>query len=130
LEINIIYRQITALIFFAAFLAQTFGKSFVMADYYTNTPKYAKNCENKAKPKINCNGKCQMLKKLQQEEKKDQENSERKGENKNEVILSSKSFFAIINKTYKIAIAKRQFLQVTNGYTYNCTSLIFHPPKV
>ena len=49
-----------------------------------------------------------MMKKLQQEEKKDQENPDRKAENKNEIVLSSKSFapflpalsyFGNINKT-------------------------------
>lgn len=130
MNLVITYRHITAIIFFAALLAQTFSKSFVMADYYTNTSKYAKNCVNKAKPKMHCNGKCQMMKKLQQEEKKDQENPERKSENKSEVVLSSKSFFALVTRTNKVAIAKQFFPQVTNSYTYNCTNSIFHPPKV
>jgi hypothetical protein len=115
---------------FAAILAQTFSKSFVMADYYTNTSKYAKNCVNKAKPKMNCNGKCQMMKKLEQEEKKDQENPERKAENKNEILLSSKSFYATVDNTYKIAIVKQRFPQIENIYSYNCTNSIFHPPQV
>jgi hypothetical protein len=115
---------------FAAILAQTFSKSFVMADYYTNTSKYAKNCVNKAKPKMNCNGKCQMMKKLEQEEKKDQENPERKAENKNEILLSSKSFYATVDNTCKIAIVKQRFPQIENIYSYNCTNSIFHPPQV
>jgi hypothetical protein len=130
LKFDLTYKHITAIIFFAALLAQTFSKTFVMADYYTNTGKYAKNCENKAKPKMHCNGKCQMMKKLQQEEKKDQENPERKAENKNEIILSSKSFYAVVNANYKVAIIKQAFPQITDDYSYNCTSNIFHPPKV
>ena len=101
-----------------------------MVDYYTNAGKYAKNCENKAKPRMHCSGKCQMMKKLQQEEKKDQENPERKSENKNESVLSSKSFFAIVNRTYKTAIEKQLFPQISDGYAYNCTNTIFHPPKM
>jgi hypothetical protein len=73
-----LYRRLTAFIFIAAFLAQTFSRSFIIADYYADTAKYARNCVNKAKPKMNCNGKCQMMKKLQEEEKKDQENPDRK----------------------------------------------------
>lgn len=34
---------------------------------------------------MHCNGKCQMMKKLEQEEKNDQDNLERKSENKNEI---------------------------------------------
>lgn len=101
-----------------------------MADYYTNTAKYAKNCENKARPKMHCNGKCQMMKKLQQEEKKDQENPERKSENKNEIVLSTKSFFATISRAYKQRIAKKLYPQIADNYAYNPAYSIFHPPKV
>ena len=127
----ITYRQITAIIFFAALLTQTFSRLFVVADYYTNTAKYAQNCENKAKPKMRCNGKCQMMKKLQQEEKKDQENPDRKADNKNEIVLSSKSFAPTLPKFSSIEIiTKPQYPNIANSYTYNSTNSIFHPPKV
>jgi hypothetical protein len=129
LKFDITYRHITAIIFFAALLAQTFSKSFVMADYYTNTSKYAKNCENKAKPKMHCNGKCQMMKKLQQEEKKDQENPERKSENKNEIILSTKSFFATIPTQYLIDSKSKKLLPSSDGKSIDRSFDIFHPPQ-
>ncbi len=122
-------KHITAIIFLAAFVAQTFSKSFVMADYFTNTAKYAKNCINKAKPKLLCNGKCQMMKKLQQEEKKDQENPDRKNDNKYELPLSSKSFFACIDKTNYSVFSNSKFSLFTNNYAYNFTFSIYHPPK-
>ena len=71
-----------------AFLIQTFSKPFIIADYYANTADYAKNCINKLIPAMHCNGKCQMMKKLQEQEKKDQESSERKSGNKTEVLSS------------------------------------------
>ena len=71
-----------------------------------------------------------MMKKLQQEEKKDQENPERKAEYKNEILLSSKSFYATLDKTYKIVIVKQRFPQIENSYSYNCANSIFHPPQV
>jgi hypothetical protein len=75
-----------------AFVAQTFHKSFMVFDYYANTAAYAKNCVNKARPKLHCNGKCQMMKKLREEEKKENKNPLRKAAFKDEV-LSSKSFY-------------------------------------
>jgi hypothetical protein len=128
LNAELTYRQLTALIFLVAFVAQIFNKNFVVADYYTNTAKYAKNCENKAKPKMRCNGKCQMMKKLQEEEKKDQENPERKNENK--IVLSTKSFFATISRSYKPRIAKKLYPQIANNYAYRPAYSVFHPPKV
>jgi hypothetical protein len=130
LKSELIYRQLTAFIFLAAFLAQTFSRTFVIADYYTNTSKYAKNCENKARPKMHCNGKCQMMKKLQQEEKKDQENPDRKAENKNEIVLSSKSFAPYLPVLSILEIStKLQYPKTDNDYSLDRSNFIFRPPK-
>lgn len=126
---ELIYRQLTAFIFLAAILAQTFSRTFVIADYYTNTSKYIKNCENKARPKMHCNGKCQMMKRLQQEEKKDQENPERKSEKTNEIILSSKSFFATVPTQYKINSKSKKILPSSDGRSIDRSFDIFHPPQ-
>lgn len=124
-----IYRQLTAFFLLAAFLAQTFSRTFVIADYYTNTAKYAANCENKARPKMHCNGKCQMMKKLKQEEKKDQENPERKSENKNEVLLSSKSFFAsLVIPALQLKPIKK-YPGTFNAISTDRSLDIFHPPQ-
>jgi hypothetical protein len=130
LKLSTTYRHITAIIFFAAFLAQTFSRSFVLADYFANTAKYAKSCVNKARPKMHCNGKCQMMKKIQQEEKQDQENPDRKSDNKTELILSSKSFFAVLNNIHFTTYKKPLFQTEADGYTFNCAFSIFHPPRV
>ncbi len=87
------FRYITAILLTISFAAQTFQQAVIVVGYYTNTASYAKACENKAKPMMHCNGKCQMMKKLQEEERRDQQSPERKLENKVEVV-SSKSFFA------------------------------------
>lgn len=129
LKSEIPYKALTACIFLAAFLVQTFSRNFVIADYYTNTAKYAKNCVNKARPKMHCNGKCQMMKKLQQEEKKDQDNPEKKSENKFEIVLSTKSFFATIKRTDRPRITKILFPRRAEIYAYNPAYAIFHPPK-
>ena len=79
---------------FTAFFAQTFRSSLIVVDYYTNTQAFADKCENKANPELHCNGKCQMHKQLNNEEKKDQQNPERK-DNKSEIIFSSKSSYSL-----------------------------------
>lgn len=129
MKIEILYRQITATIFFAALLAQTFSNSFIIADYYTNTNAYAKNCENKDKLQMHCNGKCQMMKKLQQEENKDKQNPEKKPENKNEITLSSKSFFVTINQPFIIITSTSILSPSSDGKSIDRSTDIFHPPK-
>ena len=76
---------------------------------------------------MSCNGKCQMMKKLQQEEKKDQENPERKSENKNEIAVSSKSFFTSV-PTYCINFQKRLYPTLQSTKETDRSFEIFHPP--
>ena len=130
MKTDFIYRQLAAFLFFAAFFAQTFSGTFVIADYYVNTAKYAKNCVNKATPKLHCNGQCQMMKKLKQEEKQDEENPERKAENKNEVSLCSKSFFADINIPAIEKTNSKKLISYTDGNSIDRCYDIFHPPKL
>lgn len=57
-------------------LSQTFSKWAVVLEYHLNKEFIAqKLCINKAKPKLNCGGKCQMMKKLAEEEKQDPSNT-------------------------------------------------------
>lgn len=121
-------KQVIASIFLLAFAMQTFNKSFVVYDYLKNTTSYAKNCENKAKPKMHCNGKCQMMKKLQQEEKKDQQDPDRKGENKLNV-LSSKSFFTTV-PFYRTKFVKREYPTFQSPKETKRSFEVFHPPSV
>ena len=87
-------HKISALILLLAFSFQCFNKAFIVVDYYSNTATYAKECINKSRPKMHCNGRCQMMKKLKADEKKDADNPERKQENKNDIF----SPFVLINE--------------------------------
>ncbi len=100
----------------------------VEIDYYLRTAEYAKNCVNKSRPTMHCNGKCQMAKKMMQEEKKDQQVPERKSVNKNDITLSSNSFFASINSpVFSIVSSVKRFYVLRNisGRSLD----IFHPPQ-
>ena len=67
-----------SIILFIAMGLQTFQKSLILTDYAINRAAYLKNCINKAKPKLRCQGRCQMMKKMQAEEKKESNTPERK----------------------------------------------------
>ena len=109
-----------------AFICQLFNRALIITSYYANTASYAKNCENKAKPMLHCNGKCQMLKKIRSEEKKDQENPERRAENKNELVLSSKSFYPSVKN---LTTGPAQFITaVSIGILSSMPHSVFHPP--
>lgn len=123
------FKKITALVLLMAFVTQTFSAPFILLDYYTNTSSYASNCINKAKPKIHCNGKCQMMKKMREAEKKDRENAERMAGAKHEV-LSTKSFYPSLIYPELVSMAA-----VKNPAPYNMCFIemsyaFFHPPQI
>jgi hypothetical protein len=119
-------KQIIAFVFLSAFSAQSFSRAFVVFDYFANTKTYAKNCENKARPKMHCNGKCQMMKKLKQEEKKEAQNPERKAENKDDLVLSSRSFYPSLN--FDISLQKIHFPMITTGKEIKIPRSLLRPP--
>lgn len=119
-------KQFAVIFLFAAFAVQTFNKAIVVFNYYTNTAAFAKNCENKARPMLHCNGRCQMMKKLKQEENKDKQNPERRNENKNEVLYCSKNSFSIEQYNTITVITYPRF---NNSDTKEFSSDFFQPPR-
>jgi len=120
-------KQLIALVLITAFVIQTFSGGVVMLDYYTNTTTFAKNCVNKARPALHCNGKCQMMKKLKQQENTNKQTPGRSNENRTEVLYFSANQFIV------------QFIPVSIDVTYpsfkdRSTTKIafdfFQPPRV
>lgn len=121
------FKQITATVLLLAFIAQTFNRTVIVLDYYANQTYIAQNlCENRSKPQMKCKGKCQMMKKLQQEEKKDQTNPDRKMENKSEVLPAD---FGTYNIPY-YSINTIEYISLQEDPETSFTSSLFHPPQV
>jgi hypothetical protein len=120
-------KQVLTILLFTAFAVQTFSSGLIWFNYYSNTRAFAKNCENKTRPALHCNGKCQAMKKIQQQEKKEQQNGERKSENKLQV-LSSKSFFYCYPDIASPAIVKAVNVEKTAPLT-DISYSFFHPPQ-
>jgi hypothetical protein len=123
------FRKIIATVFLLTFVAQTFSAPFIILDYYTNTGAYAKTCINKARPKMHCNGKCQVMKKMKEEEKKEQENAERRGSAKSEV-LSTKSFYPTLTDPEFINIGAIKNAATCNLLPRDHSFDFFKPPRL
>ena len=76
---------------------------------------------------MHCNGKCQMMKKLKQEENKDSQNPDRKNEVKTDLL-----FFDQIKTqfNYQRILNKRQFPIVQYKLTQDIAADFFHPPSI
>src|SRR5437764_15155386 len=109
-----LFKRIISAIFLLVFICQTFDKNFISLNFYANQNYIAYNlCENRSKPQLHCNGKCQLQKKFNQEASKDKQSPERRNNNSNEVI-SSKTFFASLNLPITI-ILKKQYVNTSAG---------------
>ena len=93
-----------------------------------NQALYAKSCENKTKPSLGCKGKCQVMKKLQQEEQKQAPAPGMKAEQKGETF-SSLVYNTIIQTPETTANCCFGFAFTTGTPVHNAAS-IFHPPSL
>lgn len=65
-------KHIIACFLLVIFVLQVTSKFIVVVDYWINKDYIAKNlCENKAKPKMHCDGKCHLAKQIDKQEKKE-----------------------------------------------------------
>ena len=120
------FRQVAAILLLIAFGLHTFQITAIVFDYYANTESFAKRCINKLRPSMHCNGKCLLMKKLKEEEKKDQQAPERKMENKIDLAFT---------KTVDISYSPVESIILYSSYspgnllTGHCGN-IFHPPSL
>jgi len=119
-------KSFGAILLLIAFFAQSFNQSFVVFGFYANRSYYASICENKTRPVLHCNGKCQLAKKLKQEERKDQQNPQRKLENKNEIIFYSN----LPGSPSFLPMAKEHYFSYSEKHTIDFSFPVFHPPSV
>jgi len=124
---NPIHIKLLAFFLIVAFFAQTFSKGLIVANYYTNTSVFAKNCINKVKPQMHCNGKCQLMKKLKQEENKDSQNPERKNDLKIDLLFFSQNKQPLL---YIPCLIVNSFAQFQHQPIKDAATEIFHPPSL
>jgi hypothetical protein len=120
-------QKIVATILLLAFFGQTFSQGFLYIDYLVHKAAYVKKCVNKARPQMHCNGKCQLMKKIEEREKKERGlPPEMKLSGKAEV-LSSKSFYGTID-IFSISIRNSYFMRFVANPVDRAFS-VFHPPQ-
>ncbi len=121
-------KQIIVACLLLVFAVQVFDRNMITLNFYTNQKYIAANlCENRDKPQMNCNGKCQLCKKLASEDKKDKNNPEKNNET-NTPVFSARTFFPTINISFK-TLCKTEFFITNSGSPIYLHFSIFHPPQ-
>jgi hypothetical protein len=120
------FLKATALVLLIAFAGLTFYNPVLVLTYSINTSSYAKNCINKNRPKLHCNGRCQLMKKMKEREKKEQEENEKKP------IAPTILFYS----TILVDLLTIHTTRIKTNYQFYKKTLfpdrsaeIFHPPR-
>jgi hypothetical protein len=121
-------RFATSVVLVAAMAAQILSKTLVLAGFVVNRDYIATVlCENTAKPEKHCNGKCQLAKRLQQEERKERLPS---SPLKEKMELPSAPGAMIRFKIYPLGPNEFSFYDQPLPYTSFPALAVFHPPQV
>ena len=122
-----ILQRCTALLLLLAFMAMSFSQAVVEVNFYANQATIAKTlCENRDKPMMHCNGRCQLCKRLAKQDNQDKDNPERKAENRNEVLFSPEKGSLLTSPS--IDLISSLYSAMTSGKPVDRASAIFHPP--
>lgn len=120
-------RKYTAILLLLAFMASTFSKAVIVADFYANQDYIAKNlCENRGKPMMHCCGRCQLRKRLNREADQDKNNPEQRSENKLEVLFLDRT--ADLPAPPVLASVTLPYSPFVGGQPVDRAADIFHPP--
>lgn len=120
-------RSFIAFFIIVVLLTSNFSRLFIYVGFELNKNYIASElCENIAKPKLDCKGKCYLKKKLQQAEEKEQSDENiAKKTNFQEAFITQKNITKIPVKL--IAVIKITEAQFS---TSQHSPAIFQPPRV
>ena len=124
----VFFRQAAALLILLVFSAQTFSRYVIVADYYLNTEAYARDCVNKDKPWMHCNGHCQMCKRMAEQDRSDKQNPQHKSATEDGGPISSKSSFTDISSLMFIEGTALRRPDNTSARAITMPRSYFHPP--
>lgn len=120
-------HTIVAFVVIAVFLLQVITKFAIVVNYALNKEYIAKTlCENKAKPKMHCNGKCHLKKQLEKQEKKEKPTNTSKEKFEVQFFSDAKIELGLPFLFFE----ERVFvLFYNNNLAFNDSRSIFQPPR-
>ena len=128
---NKAFYKIFLLVMVGMLLSNSLIKGALFVNYLVNQAEITKQfCENKAKPKLNCNGKCHLAKQFAKQDKQEKSTSETQ-----KFKVESVEITAQINEPISF-VYPIQSSSINNHYAYSEARSdahlveIFHPPTV
>lgn len=119
-------QKTAAFILLMAFTAISFQGTGLLVSYRINKAAFEKNCINKKRPQLRCNGQCQLMKKMLEREHQEQEHPDTKPGSQT-VLFFSVSPSTTIN--LPVTGIHSAFLPYTSPILTDRTAEIFRPPR-
>ena len=109
---------------------QPLSKMFIYFSFKINQDYIAKNlCENRTKPVLKCNGKCQLVKKLKEAEKEEQNQPSQIQKQKVELLYCHNFLHLKMCRNYSTEMQLTLFSHYAFQYSSSYHTEIFRPPK-
>jgi hypothetical protein len=109
---------------------QPLSKVWIFVSFKINQDYIVKNlCENRAKPKMHCNGQCQLMKKLKQADKEEEKQTPQTIKERLEVLYCHNLTNLNVNRLFDFEVKKQSFFGYKFQYCSSYLTEIFRPPK-
>ncbi len=126
-RIVVFTRRMTVVLLLFASVLQTFSSTVVIVDFYINQDTIAQTlCINRYRPELLCCGKCQLTKRLRQDNKESHD-SEKRSESRVSNVLSSRSFYLTSFILFRREV-RQEYALLRVDKTVDQPSRHFHPP--
>ena len=122
-------KKILVILLTLLIFIQPLSKVWIFVSFKINQDYIAKNlCENRAKPILKCNGKCQLMKKLKQADKDEEKQTPQTIKEKLEVLYCHNQANFNVSQKFAFEVKKQSFFgyKFQNHSSYQST--IFRPP--
>lgn len=121
------FRKLFAIIVFSAVLMQTFSTVVIVAAFYANRDYIATRlCENRDKPKMQCNGRCSLNKQLAKEGEH-QAPTPQNVQREESLLYYDGKAFVICFGDHPME-EEKQYIPYNELNTIDLPGTIFHPP--
>lgn len=120
------YYNCIVLLLVVAFSFQTIHKGILVGDYVLHQSYYEALCVNKAKPKLHCDGKCQLAKQIQHDSNQQPTNHDHHSDRFIEFLMFFQKFEFFQFKNIKLVQPLFSFYTLVEGINFQHT--ILRPP--
>ena len=122
-------KKIVVILLTLLVFLQPLSKVWIFVSFKINQDYIAKNlCENRAKPILKCNGKCQLMRKLKQADKEEEKQTPQTIKEKLEVLYCLNQSNFNVSQKLDFEVKKQSFF----GYKFqnysSFQSNLFRPP--